>query len=104
MVTLIVYPVVSFLIYLGLTSLVYLIGRHLAGAAVKTNMKSSTYASGEIAPTKIAAPGYRPFFIVALFFAILHLGTLMLGSGGTNSITSIYLAGLILALLALILG
>jgi NADH:ubiquinone oxidoreductase subunit 3 (subunit A) len=98
------YPVISFLLYLGLTSFLYLVGRYLAGAAVKTSMKTSTYASGEVAPTKIAAPGYRPFFIVALFFAVLHLGTLVLGSGGTNGITSIYLAGLILTLLALILG
>ncbi len=104
MYALILSPVISFLLYLCLTSLLYLSGRYLAGAAVETSMKTSTYASGEVAPTKIAAPGYRPFFIVALFFAVLHLGSLVLGSGGTNTIASVYLAGLILTLLALILG
>jgi hypothetical protein len=39
-----------------------------------------------------------------LFFAILHLGMLMLGSSDLSGITAIYLGGLILALIALILG
>ncbi|MCL4825147.1 MAG: hypothetical protein KJZ57_13110 [Anaerolineales bacterium] len=51
-----------------------------------------------------AAPGYRPFFVAALFFAILHLGVLMLGSSGLALVSLVYLGGLILALLALILG
>ena len=49
-------------------------------------------------------PGYRPFFLVALFFAILHLSVLVLGSGGFTIITGAYLVGIILALVALILG
>jgi NADH:ubiquinone oxidoreductase subunit 3 (subunit A) len=67
-------------------------------------MKSSTYGSGEAPPTAAAAPGYRPFFVVALFFAILHLGVLMLGTGGLTLISGVYLIGLMLALVALILG
>jgi NADH:ubiquinone oxidoreductase subunit 3 (subunit A) len=102
--TVIQHPLVSFILYLAFAALLYLIGRYLAGEAVKTALKSSTYASGEVPPRRMAAPGYRPFFIIALFFAVLHLGTLVLGSGGTNTITMIYLAGLILTLLALILG
>jgi hypothetical protein len=51
-----------------------------------------------------AAPGYRPFFTYALFFAILHLGVLMLGSGGLTALSGIYMVGLILALVALMLG
>jgi hypothetical protein len=49
-------------------------------------------------------PGYRPFFIIALFFAVLHLGVLMLGSSGLAPFALLYLVGLLLALLALILG
>ncbi len=98
------HPLISFALYLAFAALLYLIGRYLAGDTVKTILKSSTYASGELPPRRMAAPGYRPFFIIALFFAILHLGTLVLGSGGSNAITMIYLAGLILTLLALILG
>jgi hypothetical protein len=51
-----------------------------------------------------AAPGYAPFFRVAFFFAVLHLGVLMLGSSGLTPIAGVYLVGLILALVALILG
>ena len=66
--------------------------------------KTSTYASGEAAPTSISAPGYRPFFVVALFFAILHLGVLTLGSSDFQPVSIAYLLGLMLALAALILG
>ena len=52
----------------------------------------------------MAAPGYRPFFVVALFFAVLHLGVLVLGTGVSSPVLIIYLCGLMLALLALILG
>ncbi len=67
-------------------------------------MKTSIYGSGEAPPTHMAAPGYAPFFVIAFFFAILHLGMLVLGSGGLPTLAAFYLVGLILALLALILG
>jgi len=97
-------PPVAFLIYLVLVGLLYILGRVLAGPAHVTWLKSSTYASGEAPPTQLAAPGYRPFFVVALFFAVLHLGVLVLGSGFSTPIMFVYLFGLMLALLALILG
>ena len=97
-------PPVAFLIYVLLVGALSLAGKQMAGPGKPDNLKSSTYASGEAPPTGIAAPGYRPFFVVALFFAVLHLGILMLGSGSASTTTLIYLAGLILALFALILG
>lgn len=97
-------PPVAFLAYLVLAGLLYGLGRMLAGPPHITPLKSSTYSSGEAPPAQRAAPGYRPFFVVALFFAMLHLGVLVLGSGGPSLITSVYLLGLMLALLALILG
>jgi hypothetical protein len=42
--------------------------------------------------------------VVALFFAVLHLGVLVIGVGGLTPLTGLYLVGLALALLALILG
>jgi hypothetical protein len=42
--------------------------------------------------------------VVALFFAILHLGALMLGTGGLTAMGIVFLVGLGLGLLALILG
>ena len=97
-------PPIAFLVYLVLVGILYGIGRVLAGPPQATPEKTSTYSSGEAPPTRLAAPGYRPFFVVALFFAILHLGVLVLGSNDLSPITVVYLVGLILALMALILG
>ncbi len=97
-------PPVAFLIYLVLAGLLTGTGRVLAGPERAGVLKRSTYASGEAAPTRIAAPGYRPFFIIALFFAILHLGILMLGTSNLSPYAGFYLLGLVLALVALIMG
>ena len=80
------------------------LGQALAAPGTESTWKTTTYAGGESAPTRPAAPGYRPFFVIALFFAILHLGILILGSGTFTPVTIAYLVGLLLALLALILG
>ncbi len=97
-------PAIAFLIYLALAALLSLLGRKLAGPVKPSLLKSSTYSSGELPPTRVAAPGYRPFFILALFFAVLHLGALVLGSGVSSPAMLVYLLGLMLALLAVILG
>jgi NADH:ubiquinone oxidoreductase subunit 3 (subunit A) len=97
-------PPLAFLIYVLLTGILSGLGRLLAGPARGTRLQVSTYSSGEAPPSRAAAPGYRPFFVVALFFAIVHLGVLMLGTSNFSLISGIYLAGLILALGALILG
>ncbi len=97
-------PPVAFLMYIPLITIIALIGRSMAGAGKADAMKRSIYGSGEKAQTQLAAPGYRPFFLVAFFFAILHLGMLVLGSGSFDTISPIYVLGLLLALVALILG
>ncbi|MFP3853831.1 MAG: hypothetical protein ACLFWD_06005 [Anaerolineales bacterium] len=97
-------PPISLALYLGLAGLIYWIGRLLAGPADPSVAKSSTYASGEAPPTSVAAPGYRPFFIIALFFAVLHLGVLVLGTATGTIWPIVYLIGLIMTLLAFILG
>jgi|SRR5688500_14641821 NADH:ubiquinone oxidoreductase subunit 3 (subunit A) len=97
-------PVITFLLYLALAGLLAGVGRMLAGPAQPAPMKSSTYAGGEAPPAERAVPGYRSFFSIALFFAILHLGALVVGSGGLSPTTGIYLLGLALVLLALMLG
>lgn len=97
-------PPVALLINTGLVGILFALGRMMAGRTHVTPAKTSTYSSGEKPPTQAVVPGYRPYFVVALFFAILHLGVLVLGSGGLTVISSIYLAGLLLALVALILG
>ncbi len=97
-------PPIAFLIYLVLVAVLSGFGRMMAPSGQKSAVKSSTYASGEASPVNPAVPGYRQFFTVALFFAILHLGVLMLATGGLTPITGVYLVGLGLALVALILG
>jgi NADH:ubiquinone oxidoreductase subunit 3 (subunit A) len=97
-------PPVALLINVGLVGILYGLGRMMAGPSRATPAKTSTYSSGEAPPAQAVAPGYRPYFVVALFFAMLHLGVLVLGSGGITLISGVYLAGLMLALLALILG
>ncbi len=97
-------PPLAFVIYVALAAVLNRFGRALAGPGKASALKSSTYASGEAAPTRAAAPGYRPFFVIALFFAILHLGILIVGSGTFTPITGVYLGGLLVALIALIVG
>ena len=98
-------PPIAFLIYLVLVGLLSLFGKGLTGRrGAVSALKSSTYSSGEAPPTRLAAPGYRPFFVVALFFAVLHLGVLVMSTGEASPVMIIYLIGLLVALLALILG
>ncbi|MGA2489174.1 MAG: hypothetical protein ABSF99_03165 [Anaerolineales bacterium] len=98
-------PPIAFLIYVLLVGLLSLFGKGLAGQSTNASaLKSSTYSSGEAPPTRLAAPGYRPFFVVALFFAVLHLGVLVMSTGGSSPVMIVYLIGLLVALLALILG
>ena len=97
-------PPIAFLLYLVLVGTLFGIGRMLAGNGSASPLKNSAYASGEAAPTTPAAPGYRSFFVIALFFAVLHLGALMLGSNSRDPLAVVYLLGLMLALIALILG
>jgi len=97
-------PPLAFPLYLVLVALLCGFGRVLAGAARPSAAKSGTYASGGPPPKEAAAPGYANYFIIALFFAVLHLGVLMLATGPLSPITALFLLGLSLALLVLILG
>ncbi|HLF28917.1 MAG TPA: hypothetical protein VJG32_21535 [Anaerolineae bacterium] len=97
-------PPIAFLVYLVLVTILSGMGRVLAGPTKTTALKTSTYASGEAPPARSAAPGYKPFFTIALFFAVLHLGVLVLASGGLTPMSGVYLVGILFALLALILG
>ena len=97
-------PLAAFLIYFLLVSIVSGLGKLFSATGLKTAFKNESYASGEEHDPLPAAPGYRQFFVVALFFAVLHLGVLMIGSSDFSSVAGVYLLGLILALIALILG
>lgn len=104
MTNLILSPLFAFLIYGVLVGILVLFSRAISMRGKISPLKTSTYASGEEHDAEPAAPGYRPFFVAALFFAVLHLGVLMLGTSGLAPVSLVYLGGLMLALLALILG
>jgi NADH:ubiquinone oxidoreductase subunit 3 (subunit A) len=97
-------PPIAFLVYLMLVGVLSGMGRILAGAERPNSLKSSLYTGGEVPTNSRGVPGYRPFFVIALFFAVLHLGVLMLGSSGLTALSGIYLLALLLVLIALILG
>ena len=97
-------PLIAFLIYCAVAAIFSGLGRMFSARGSQSDLKTTTYASGEENDPIPAAPGYRQFFVVALFFAVLHLGVLMVGSSDLSPTAGIYLAGLILALVALILG
>jgi len=97
-------PLAAFLIYFVLVGLTSGLGALFSARGRKTRFKAAAYASGEASDPMPAAPGYRQFFVIALFFAVLHLGVLMVGSSDLSPVAGPYLLGLILALVALILG
>jgi NADH:ubiquinone oxidoreductase subunit 3 (subunit A) len=97
-------PPIGFLIYLALTAVLLTVAGAVSARSQSNAMKTSMYGSGEAAQRGTASPGYRPFFMTAFFFAILHLGVLIVGSGGFTLVTGVYIVGLILSLIALALG
>jgi NADH:ubiquinone oxidoreductase subunit 3 (subunit A) len=97
-------PPIALLVYIVLVGILAWISRLLVGRVKESPTERTTYASGEAPSGTTAVPGYRQFFVVALFFGILHLGVLVLGSEGQTFTAVIYLAGLFLALVALVLG
>jgi NADH:ubiquinone oxidoreductase subunit 3 (subunit A) len=98
-------PPLAFVLYLVLVQLLILMGRLLAGTARPTPLKSSIYTGGEALATGTNAPGYHNYFVIALFFAVLHLGALILGiANAPQLIVMLYAVGLIIVLIALLLG
>jgi NADH:ubiquinone oxidoreductase subunit 3 (subunit A) len=97
-------PPVALAIYALMVGLLLTAAWKTAARSAPSQAKTSTYSGGEKAQAGAAAPGYRPFFMVAFFFAILHLGVLIVGTGGFTAVTGIYILGLIFSLVALALG
>lgn len=108
-------PPGAFILYILLVLALFGFGKLIAPPASRIATKSSLYAGGEKANTTKAAPGYRRFFIVALFFAVLHLGALVLATaglaGGSIAVGTgfwiamiIYVAGISLVMLILLVS
>jgi len=97
-------PPIAFLFYIPLVLIIVWVGRLMAGPEVRSELKDSIYASGEEGSKNPSAPGYRPFFLIAFFFAVLHLGMLIIGSGSFTLQTVPFILGIVVALVALLLG
>jgi NADH:ubiquinone oxidoreductase subunit 3 (subunit A) len=97
-------PPIAFAVYFALAAILLVVAGASAARGKASELKSSIYGSGEAAGAGSASPGYRPFFMTAFFFAMLHLGVLIVGSGGLTIVTGVYLTGLLLSLIALALG
>jgi NADH:ubiquinone oxidoreductase subunit 3 (subunit A) len=97
-------PPFSLVLYIPFVSLLLLLGKKLAGPEHPSTEKSRTYGGGESAHKESSIPGYSPFILIAFFFALLHIGILVLGTSSLQWSTVIYMSGLALCLIALILG
>ena len=94
-------PPVAFIIYMLLVGVLYLIGQFLAGSPLQVT-STSHYTGGETFQDNDDVPGYQPFYGVALFFAVLHLGVIVLATSDFSVMSLVFLSGLILILLAII--
>ena len=97
-------PPVAFAAYVLLVGILLAVAQALSAKGRASATHTAVYGSGEEAQAGTASPGYKPFFMVAFFFAILHLGVLIVGSGGFTVVTGVYILGLIFSLVALALG
>jgi NADH:ubiquinone oxidoreductase subunit 3 (subunit A) len=97
-------PPFSLILYIPFVVLILIFGKKLAGPEHPSQEKSRTYGGGESAHKESSIPGYSPFILIAFFFALLHIGILVLGTSSLQWSTVIYMAGLVLCLIALILG
>jgi hypothetical protein len=101
-------PPLAFLAYLLLIGAVAHASRRISAAGDQSADKRALYTGGERYTSDGARPGYAPFFRGALFFAVLHLGALVIGtsdlsrSDGTGQmLLVIYLLGLVATLAVL---
>jgi len=97
-------PPFAFVIYLLAVGALLGLGRLLAGHRRSATSARMVYASGEQPPHVGARPGYQPYFGVALFFALLHVGVLVASTGGFTPLSLVYVGGLLLVLLVVALG
>lgn len=99
------YPPIALLIYAALGFLLTKIGQKAAPPEDKQNeMKLDLYAGGEEGPKDFPVPGYKPFLLISLFFAIIHIGVLVVGMSNLSASSIVYIVVLMIGLIALMLG
>ena len=99
-------PPCAFLIFLAVCYVISWCASRVAPHGGKTEGKLATYACGEDMPGKKFQFGYRLFFVIALFFTMMHVATLVVatlpGGGTIVYFGLVYLAMVFLSVMSLI--
>lgn len=96
-------PPLAFVIYLLAAGALLWLGKAIAGVHQPSPLKRSLYASGNPTPAE-STPSYGTGgFMIALFFAALHLGALFLVTSDLAPAAAVYIGGLALTLIVLLL-
>jgi NADH:ubiquinone oxidoreductase subunit 3 (subunit A) len=98
-------PPVTFVVFLGIGLLLYRLGRAMAPKTNMTPAKGAPYACGEDAPMKKAQLSYKLFFLLAIFFTVMHVGALVVTTlpAGPMMVLGIgYLVIIMLSIFALV--
>jgi NADH:ubiquinone oxidoreductase subunit 3 (subunit A) len=98
-------PPVVFVIALGLGLLLYALGRAMAPKSKMTPGKGAPYACGEDAPMVKAQISYKLFFLLAVFFTVMHVAALVvttLPTGPLAVLGIVYLVIIMLSIFALV--
>ena len=101
--TLILSPPVTFTIYLLLSFGISLLSKRLAAHGADSEGKVKPYACGEDVTTNQGQPDYSEFFMLAFFFTIVHVVTLVVATNpnGLTVTSAVYIGVTVLALLML---
>ena len=98
-------PPIAIILYAGIGALIFFIAGKMAPPEDTTDeRKHEHYSSGEQEINNADTPGYKPFLLIACFFAILHLSILVIGMSNLSFSSLVFLVAIIAALIALMLG
>lgn len=88
------YPIVTFLIFLILVFLLYVLAGKLGPKFKEAKYKLESYACGEDSPDENKPQSYG-LFHVAFFFTVLHVGALLIATAprGLGALLGIILIG-----------
>lgn len=88
------YPIVTFLIFLILVFLLYVLAGKLGPKFKEAKYKLKSYACGEESPGENKPQSYG-LFHVAFFFTVLHVGALLIATApqGVGALLGIILIG-----------
>ena len=98
-------PPVAFLVFLLVFASVYWAGGRMAPKVRKAGGKLTSYACGEDIPGAKIQFGYRLFFMIALFFTMMHVAALVVATLPRGPIVFFglfYLGMIFLSVLALV--